>query len=128
MQTVILKRFDSQVEANIVKGLLESNDIFCFLQDEHSVSMNPLYSNALGGIKLNVRAEDAARAHNLLLANSTVHRMQCPQCGFHDVHYVTEKKNKMNWLLIFLSLIWTSPMHVKKKYECNTCNHVFESE
>ena len=128
METIILKRFDSPIEANIVKGLLESNDIFCFLQDEHSIGMNPLYSNALGGIKLMVRTEDGARAHALLLTNSAEHKLQCPQCGFHDVHYVTEKQNKLNCFSVFLSLLWRSPMYVKKKYECNTCKHVFKFE
>ncbi len=125
METTILKRFDSPVEANIVKGLLESNDIFCFLQDEHSIAINPLYANALGGIKLIVRVEDAARAHALLLANSAEHKLQCPQCGFHDVHYITETDKKLNWFSVFISLLWT-PMNGKKKYECNICKHVFE--
>lgn len=129
METLVLKRFDSPIEANIVKGLLESNDVFCFLQDEHSIGMNPLYSNAMGGIKLMVRTEDAARAHALLLTNTAAHKVQCPQCGFHDVHYVTEKKNKSNWFsFLIFTLLLGSPAYVKKKYECNTCKNVFESE
>jgi len=124
METIILKRFDSPVEANIVKGFLESNDVFCFLQDEHSIGINPLYANALGGIKLMVRIEDGARAHALLLTNSAEHKVQCPQCGFHDVYDVTEHKSKPSWLSVFISL-FSRPNDVKKTYECNTCKNVF---
>lgn len=130
METIILKRFDSPVEANIVKGLLESNDIFCFLQDEHSIGMNPLYANALGGIKLMVRSEDEQHAQELLASRKTAYQAQyvCPQCGSSDIHFITEKQNKMNWFSVFLSLLWSSPMVIKKKYECNICKYVFESE
>ena len=130
METIILKRFDSPVEANIVKGFLESNDVFCFLQDEHSIGINPLYANALGGIKLMVRIEDEERAVAVLQSSESDYKTQyaCPQCGAQDIHFITEKKNKVNWFSIFLSLLLGSPMTVKKKYECNACHHVFESE
>ncbi len=130
METIIIKRFDSPVEANIVKGFLESNDLFCFLQDEHSIGLNPLYSNAMGGIKLMVRIEDEERALDLLSSSTTDYKAQhaCPQCGSQDIHFITEKKNKANWFSIFLSLLLGSPMYVKKKYECSICKYVFESE
>lgn len=127
METTILKRFDSPIEANIVKGMLEANDIFCFLQDEHSIGMNPLYSNALGGIKLMVRIEDQEQAQKILENNAADSKVICPACGAHDVHYVTDKKNKTNWLSIFASLLLIIlPLYLKKKYECNQCKHVFE--
>jgi hypothetical protein len=66
MKTVILRRFNTPIEANIVKGLLESNGIFCFLQDEHSIGINPLYNLALGGVKLIVSSEDEERANEVL--------------------------------------------------------------
>lgn len=130
METIILKRFDSPVEANIVKGYLESNAVFCFLQDEHSIGLNPLYSNALGGIKLMVRVEDELRAQELLASSEADYKTkyQCPQCGSSDIHFITDRKNKANWFSIFLSLLLGSPMYVKKKYECSICKNVFESE
>jgi hypothetical protein len=130
METIIIKRFDNAVEANIVKGLLESNDIFCFLQDEHSVSINPLYSNALGGIKLVVNKKDEERAIALLLSVQSEYKYNhpCPRCASLDVHFITEKKNTMNWLSILMSFTWTLfPFYLKKKFECNNCKHVFES-
>jgi rubredoxin len=130
METTVLKRYDNPIEANIVKGLLESNDIFCFLQDEHSIGMNPLYAVALGGIKLIVRIEDEARAREILQESDMAYKTKwsCPQCGSKEIHFITEKKSKANWLYILLSLLWATPVYVKKKYECSACHYVFEAE
>lgn len=126
METIILKRFDSPIEANIVKGFLESNEIFCFLQDEHSIGINPLYANALGGIKLMVRVEDAQTAQDLLMENSTAQKPQCPQCTSHDVDLIAVKQNKLNWLAVLSSLFGMSTLSMQKKYECHSCKHIFE--
>lgn len=45
---------------------LEAEGIRAYLQDEHTVTINPLFSNAIGGIKLMVYGEQVARAQELL--------------------------------------------------------------
>jgi DNA-directed RNA polymerase subunit RPC12/RpoP len=128
MDPIILKRFDSPVEANIVKGLLDANEIFCFLQDEHSIGLNILYSNALGGIKLMIRKEDEEQALLLLQSNTAANGLQCPQCKSIHLHYITEQKNKTNWFFIALSFFWMSPFYLKKQYKCSDCGGVVETE
>ena len=54
-------------EMAVVRAHLESEDIPCFAQDEHTVAANPFYSNLVGGIKLQVRTGDVARAREILL-------------------------------------------------------------
>jgi len=54
-------------EMAVVRAHLESEDITCFAQDEHTVAANPFYSNLVGGIKLQVRAGDVSRAREILL-------------------------------------------------------------
>ncbi|MCB0815532.1 MAG: DUF2007 domain-containing protein [Flavobacteriales bacterium] len=51
----------------IARGRLESEGIECSLKDELTVQVHNLYSNAVGGVKLQVRVEDAGRARALLL-------------------------------------------------------------
>jgi hypothetical protein len=58
--------FWSPVEANLAKGRLEAAGITAFLQGEEAVAMNWLLSNALGGIKLQVAAQDLERAQACL--------------------------------------------------------------
>jgi hypothetical protein len=53
-------------EALMVKSILGSAGIESFLADENVISMNWLWSNALGGVKLQARKADAAVASKLL--------------------------------------------------------------
>jgi len=50
----------------IIKGKLESEGIECFVKDELTVQSYNLYSNAVGGVKLQVLQQDAERAVELL--------------------------------------------------------------
>jgi hypothetical protein len=52
--------------AFVEKSVLEDAGIECFLQDDNVVRMDWLWSNAMGGIKLVVRQNDAEEAEKLL--------------------------------------------------------------
>lgn len=65
-------RFGSVVHAHLAKARLEAAGIRAFLVDEQSVSVNPFYASALGGVKLWVRAEDAETAARLLAEERTL--------------------------------------------------------
>ena len=47
-------------------GVLESAGIPCYLRDENTVRTQWLWSNLMGGIRLQVREEDRAAAEALL--------------------------------------------------------------
>lgn len=50
-----------------VRARLESDGIECFVRDELTVTAQPLLSNAIGGIKLQVRESDFIRARDILI-------------------------------------------------------------
>lgn len=58
--------FTYPYEVVIVRGRLESEGIECFVQDELTVQVNPFYSNAIGGVKLQVRERDLKQAVEIL--------------------------------------------------------------
>jgi len=60
--------FGAPYEAEMAKGELEANDIPAFVLDQFTIGANPLYSNALGGIKLQVPASYAEDAQQILSA------------------------------------------------------------
>ncbi|MET0636332.1 MAG: DUF2007 domain-containing protein [Chitinophagaceae bacterium] len=70
MKFVLLASFDNYIDANIALGKLKDAYINCHLQDDHSVTLNPFLSNAIGGIKLMVAESQAGRASELLLDRS----------------------------------------------------------
>ena len=49
--------FQYSAEAQIIKGRLEAENINVFLADEYTVDTDPLVSNAIGGVKLQVYTE-----------------------------------------------------------------------
>ena len=66
MKFVCLNTFNDYIEANIILGRLQNEDINCWLQDENMVTVFPALTNAVGGIKLMVAETQAERAAELL--------------------------------------------------------------
>ncbi len=65
----LLATFTYPTELVVVRSLLESNNIDCFVRDELTVQVHNFYSNAIGGIRLEVPTDQYQRAHQLLLEN-----------------------------------------------------------
>ena len=63
--TVLTMSYPQQLY--IIKGRLESEGIECFIKDELTVQSNNLWSNAVGGVKLQVQKQDVERALALLI-------------------------------------------------------------
>jgi hypothetical protein len=63
---VILTTFDNYISAHIALGRLKDDFINCYLQDEYTITIDPLLSNAIGGIKLMVAESQAERALEIL--------------------------------------------------------------
>ena len=63
---VRIAAFDDYISAHIALGRLKDEYINCYLQDENTVTIDPLLSNAIGGIKLMVAAPQAERALQIL--------------------------------------------------------------
>ena len=63
---VTIASFDFLPQAEIARGRLRAEGVFCELADQNLVQTDWLYSIAVGGIKLQVKAEDAKRAAAIL--------------------------------------------------------------
>src|SRR5690554_3755710 len=61
-----IKTFTHSTEIIILRSRLEAEGIECFLKDEYTVDANPFYSNAIGGVKLQVREKDVSKAMEIL--------------------------------------------------------------
>jgi hypothetical protein len=66
MRYVLLRSFDNYISAHIAFGRLKEEFINCYLQDEYTVTIDPLLTNAVGGIKLMVADSQAERAEEIL--------------------------------------------------------------
>ncbi len=63
---VVVATFDDVMEAHIARGLLDANGIPTLLADQHILGVLPSIAGRVGGVKLQVRARDAALATELL--------------------------------------------------------------
>lgn len=63
---VILEKYRDITEAMVDKTTLESAGIPCYLFDDNLVRLDWFISNAIGGVKVVVRASDLEEARSLL--------------------------------------------------------------
>ena len=63
---ITIATFNSSMDAHLQLAILASNDIQGFLKDDNIITIDPLLSPALGGIKLQVLEKDAEQALEIL--------------------------------------------------------------
>ena len=109
---------------------LEEEGISAYLKDEHTVTIDPILSNAIGGIKLMVYHEQAERALALITGFEQTYReaVVCSQCRSSNVHFVTPSHNVRSFLKTILTWLFGNyALSLKKVYKCFDCGHESES-
>lgn len=109
-------------------GRLEEDGINCWLKDENTVTMNPVWTQAVGGIKLMVAEIQAERALQILTALQEEHKktVTCPQCGSHNIELVSTPRKAINWLTaISTFFLGDYALAVDKVNHCFDCSHEF---
>ena len=143
---VTVASFNMPYQAHLAKARLEAADIPVFLKDEHLISIQQLYSPALGGVKLQVLGENIEEAQDILDSTPDVElqdeealsatmpkdpgprppeSIECPHCGSEgfaeELHYPIERF--LNGLLLGLPYLWIGrPLH------CRACDHTFRAQ
>ncbi|HUR66172.1 MAG TPA: DUF2007 domain-containing protein [Chitinophagaceae bacterium] len=131
MEWVLLNAYQNYVEAHIAKGVLEENEIPSWLKDENTVTIDPILTNAVGGIKLMVEKENAQKAWEILEGLRNEHRvlLTCPQCGSHNIEFVSTPRKPMNWIsAITTFFIGDYAIAVDKVNHCFDCGKEFPAE
>lgn len=121
--------FNNYIDANIILGRLQNEDINCWLKDENIATITPFLSNAIGGIKLMVAEPQAERAKGILIQIEAERkkRFSCPHCGSHNIEFVTTPRKPGNWLSVLFGLLGGDyAMPVEKVYHCFNCGKEFE--
>ena len=87
-----------------VRARLESDGIECFVRDELTVTAQPLWSNAIGGIKLQVRERDFVRARDILI-----------ECGYlqKEPEVILTSSNGFAHLSSRIPFVKTFPVEVR---------------
>lgn len=129
MDYVQLRSFDNYIEANIVLSMLISQNVNCHLKDEHIITIDPLLSPALGGMKLMVHHTHAQRAWDLLddAEKQYLKSFACPVCKAHALTAVSIKKQHKCKLAALVSMLLNGrSIELTKVYQCTACGYDFK--
>ena len=138
---VTLMTFTHPTELAVLRARLENEEIECRVLNELTVQVNPFYSNAIGGVQLQVKESDFQRATQILKdggyikdgkvppaekffepeSDSSI--IKCSNCGSTDV-----MKNKLSgrmFALSFLLLGFPLPF-ISRTFHCFNCGEDFK--
>ncbi|WP_297705491.1 DUF2007 domain-containing protein [uncultured Eudoraea sp.] len=120
-----LGAFEYAADVQIIKGKLESEGIQVFLKDENTINTDPLISQAIGGVKLQVHSKDKDKAINIYneirsyAMDNHGNLITCPNCRAQRSEVYHSRKGIINKLFPFLE---------KKKYKCLKCNMITQPQ
>jgi hypothetical protein len=129
MEFVILRTFDSYIEAHMLLGRLEEEGFDCWLKDENIVTINPILANAVGGIKLMILKEQKENAEILLRQLYELRKASfaCPKCNSHNIEFINTPRKAINWLSTIVSWMVSSyAIAVEQTWRCFDCNAEFK--
>lgn len=128
----LVRSFQYTSEAQIFSGKLESEGIEVFLKDTYIVDSNPIWSNAVGGVKIFVKTEDFDKATEILSGISPYsldensEPLKCSNCGAKEIEMVTFIKDKKTLFAFIFSLLFVlMPFYSRHRYKCNNCKFEF---
>ncbi len=126
-----IRRYRDQPEAFLARSVLESAGIPCYLRDENTIRIEWVWSNYMGGMRLQVPEADVEAAEAILAQPIPAHiavegeadydQPVCPNCGSLDVgnNNFDAKVGAASMLLLGVPL----PSPVEKNYwHCNNCS------
>lgn len=119
--------FENALDAEMARGRLESEGIRAFVQDGNIVGANWTLSNAVGGVKVAVLAQDLQRAIEIL-ADAGTHEEEdsgwgkCSKCGSSKLELHSDRKmTNLTWLLLGIPLLFPN-----KRFLCRSCGEVMK--
>lgn len=115
--------FEYSTEAQVTKSRLEAEGLQVILTDEVTIDADPLLSQAIGGVKLQVHVDDFNKARILYSSFRAYEKDEngndilCVKCHSKRILIAPSQEEKL-WYKLF-------PFFEKKKYICNDCKTIF---
>jgi hypothetical protein len=129
MEFILLQSFTNYIDAHILMGRLEEEGIQCWLKDENTVTIDPILTNAIGGIKLMVAETQFERASDLLQQYVREKRshLKCPRCGSGNIELISSPRKAMNWFSALAGFFMGDyAVAAEKTWHCFDCQSEFE--
>ena len=130
---VTIASFPKVYEAHLAKLRLVAEGIPAYLLDEHLISLHWFYSEALGGVKVQVPKEHGELAKKIIFTDhreelSEMFEMEppilCLKCGNESTLFPLGEPwvAVLTWMWVGIPfIIWLN------KRKCNHCGHLFDT-
>jgi hypothetical protein len=137
---ITLEQYYDPMLAHIIRTRLEDNGIPCFIADDNIISANPVFNNAVGGIKLKIFERDLERCQKILAQEGDLHDQDhheideethtaviCPYCASTNVRFGAATEKKVNWFVaLIFALMSVFPFYARKAWHCFNCQRDFD--
>lgn len=126
MKYISIRAYDNYINANVERALLEGAGINCHIKDEFTVTIDPLLSPALGGMKLMVEEKNVTKALNLLHDSDRLYlqSVPCPNCTHTSLELITVTTRYNSWAGKIKSLLVNGQEErVRQFYRCQNCGY-----
>lgn len=143
---VTVATFLHPVDAHVARGILEGAGIPSFLAHEEIVALNYFWANGFHGIRLQVTAENAGEAREVLRCKpDDEHELgeedgqpQCARCASYDTRYETYNLKmaslaslmiyRPDAIMLFFLLIPAILLLIPKRaWVCQSCGHTWKA-
>ncbi len=126
----VIRQFRDPTEASMARSVLESAGIACFLRDENTVRIDWLWSNLMGGIRLQVADRDVAEAEAILsqpipatiamAGQPDFEQPRCPRCESLDISFESMDTKVGATSILLLGFPLPSPIN-RDYWHCHVC-------
>jgi hypothetical protein len=130
MNFIPIQSYNNYIDAHIVMGQLEEQGIVCWLKDEYTITIDPILTNALGGIKIMVAEIQAQRALDIIdkNRNNAKNLKCCPKCNSADVEFISSNRKTSNWFTALAGFfLGDLAIAGNKVFHCFSCGCEWES-
>ena len=128
-ELVTVGSYSTSYEANLVKSGLDAFGIDAILIDEHTINANWVWSNLLGGVKVQVAESEIGDALQLIQAEPMDEQDEkdvwvdtgiiCPACSSSNTRYFLDKRGSfLTWLVLGFPVLPSV-----SKRACTNCGH-----
>lgn len=128
-ELITIGSYSTFYEANLVRWELEAFEINTILADEYTININWLWSNLLGGVKVQVHESQVEAARDLIHAESSSEQDEqdewktsvpaCPKCDSANTrHFLDKRGSILTWIVLGFPIL-----PVTAKRACVNCGH-----
>ncbi len=134
MGWITVARYTYPYEAHIARGKLDNAGIDAFIADEHTISTHWIYSQALGGVRVQVQEESKDLALRVLAEETNVQdelperteadmSCHCPRCSSTALEPALYQAKTTQVLFL---LFGTTPGEQQQGTRCRSCGFFWD--